>query len=62
MKPGERLAEALLLEKLHGARAPEIIYERVKALAEAGDREGVRHWMEIADWLDRLRRPDGPTS
>jgi hypothetical protein len=61
--PGEgRLAEALLRENLRGERAPDIIYERVKALAEANDRKGVKRWMVIADWLDRLQRPDGPTS
>ena len=55
----ERLAEALAVERVHGEDAPDHVYERVKTLAEAGDMAGVRRWMEIADWLDRLQRPVG---
>lgn len=55
----ERLAEALMIERQHGDRAPDVIYERVKALAEAADWDGVQRWMEIGDWLDRLQQPDG---
>ena len=63
MSPEEdRLAEALAVERIHGDRAGDHIYERVKALGEAGDMAGVKRWMEIADWFDRLQRPDGPTN
>jgi hypothetical protein len=56
------LAEALAVERIHGDAAVDHIYKRVKALGEAGDMAGVKRWMEIADWLDRLQRPDGPTN
>lgn len=58
----ERLAEALAVERIHGERAADHVYDRAKALAEAGDMDGVRRWMEIGDWLDRLQQPDGPTN
>jgi hypothetical protein len=51
-----------MLEKQHGERAPEVIHDRVKALAEAGDSAGVQRWLEIADWFDRLQRPAGPVN
>lgn len=61
MKPDEeRLAEALMIERLHGERANDVVFERVKALAETEDWEGVNRWMEVAEWLDRLRKPHGP--
>ena len=56
----ERLAEALLLETQHGDRAPDIIHDRVKELAEADDWDGVKLWLEIADWFDRLQPSDTP--
>ena len=58
----ERLAEALAVERIHGDRALTFIYERVKALAEARDWDGVKRWMEIADWLQRLQPPDEPVN
>jgi len=56
----ERLAEALLLEKQHGDRAPDVIHDRVKELAEAHDWDGVKRWLEIAEWFDRLQPSDTP--
>ncbi|HVJ03815.1 MAG TPA: hypothetical protein VM662_16680 [Sphingomonas sp.] len=56
----ERLAEALLVERQHGDRAPAFAAERIGELAAAGDAEGVKRWTEIAVILDGLRRPAGP--
>jgi hypothetical protein len=58
----ERLAEALAVERIHGDEAPDHVFERVKALAEAGDMDGVKRWMEIGEWLDRLQQPEGPVN
>jgi len=52
----ERWAEALLLERQHGDRAPDIIATRVKELALAGDEAGVQRWIDIADRYDQLQR------
>lgn len=43
-----RLAEALAIEKLHGAGAPRFIAERIGALALAGDQAGVDRLRAIA--------------
>ncbi|MBB5712687.1 hypothetical protein [Sphingomonas xinjiangensis] len=49
MSEEERLAVALACEC-------------VKALAEAGDMDGVRRWMEVSEWLGRRKRPEEPTN
>ncbi|WP_425506463.1 DUF6961 family protein [Sphingomonas xinjiangensis] len=54
----EPLAEALAVESMHGDDAPDHVYERVKAPAEAGDMAGVKRWMQIGDRLDRFERLD----
>lgn len=51
----ERWAEALAVQREHGARAPEFIAQRVAELAIAGDFGGVARWREIAERLDALR-------
>jgi hypothetical protein len=50
----ERWAEALMVERQHGATASEFVAERVSALARVGDRAGVARWLEIASHLDAL--------
>ena len=50
----ERWAEALLVERQHGSRAPAFIAERVAALALAGDLQGVARWQAIAERYDQL--------
>ncbi|OYW84094.1 MAG: hypothetical protein B7Z20_11510 [Sphingobium sp. 32-64-5] len=40
--------------KLHGDRAPVAVAERIGALAEAGDGEGVEAWKAIAERVDQL--------
>jgi hypothetical protein len=52
----ERWAEALAVERQHGAQAPAFIAERIGALALAGDAEGVARWRDIAARLDQLER------
>ena len=46
---------AILIEKLHGKRALRHIEERILALAEAGDANGVAAWKAIAHRYGRLR-------
>jgi hypothetical protein len=53
----ERWAEALKVEEIHGDSAPVYIAERIGALAEEGDLEGVQRWPQIAIRLDQLRYP-----
>lgn len=49
---------ALKVEQMHGERAGDHVYERVKALAEAGDHDGVAAWLAIADRLYAMQRGD----
>ena len=44
----ERMAEALAVERVHRARAPSYVAERIRALALAGDIAGVERWQAIA--------------
>ncbi|MEG3086081.1 DUF6961 family protein [Sphingomonas sp. PB4P5] len=50
----ERWAEALMVERQHGTRAPAFIAERIAALALAGDMLGVARWQVIAERYDQL--------
>lgn len=50
----ERWAEALAVERQHGARGPAFIAERIGALALAGDEQGVERWKAIATKYDQL--------
>lgn len=50
----ERWAEALAVEREHGANAGDFIAERVRTLALAGDQAGVVRWLDIATRLDQL--------
>jgi hypothetical protein len=50
----ERWAEALAIERQHGAMAPVWIAERVGALALAGDLAGVARFREIAAKYEQL--------
>lgn len=50
----ERWAEALAVEREHGANAGDFISERVRMLALAGDQTGVVRWLDIATRLDQL--------
>jgi hypothetical protein len=52
----ERWAEALAVERLHGARAPVWIAERIGALALAGDTAGVARFRQIAAKLGSIQR------
>lgn len=52
----ERWAEALAVERIHGADAPRYVAERIGALALAGDQAGIDRWKEIASRLDQLLR------
>lgn len=52
----ERWAEALAIERTHGASAPMWIAERIAALALAGDDAGVQRFREIAARLDQMTR------
>jgi hypothetical protein len=56
----ERLAEALAVERMHGEDAGDFVIARIDALEAEGDQAGVNRWLEIADWLIRLRRRKGP--
>ncbi|NML12714.1 hypothetical protein HHL08_21700 [Sphingobium sp. AR-3-1] len=47
-------AEALAVERQHGANAADFITERVRTLALAADRAGVARWLDIATRLDLL--------
>lgn len=49
-----RWAEALAIEKLHGADAPRWIAERIGALALAGDEAGVERFRQIARRFEAL--------
>lgn len=49
-----RWAEALAIERHHGADATRWVAERIDALAEAGDAAGVIRFREIALRLERL--------
>jgi hypothetical protein len=50
----ERWAEALAIERQHGAMAPMWIAERIGALALAGDSAGVARFREIAAKYEQL--------
>lgn len=58
----ERWAEALQVEKMHGDRALMFAAERIGALIEARDPDGVERWREIYTRLVALRRGDKPPS
>lgn len=55
----ERWAEALAVERIHGANAPRYVAERIGTLALAGDQAGIDRWKEIASRLDLLLRGAG---
>lgn len=57
-----RWAEALAVERMHGADAPRFVAERIGALASVGDQTGVDRWMEIARRLDALRSSGEPAN
>lgn len=50
----ERWAEALAVERHHGADADDFIAERLRTLALTGDEVGVPRWLGIATRLDQL--------
>jgi len=52
----ELWACALQVERQHGDAAPRFVAERIRALAVAGDEEGIAAWQAIAGRLDKLRR------
>ena len=54
----ERWAEALAIERQHGADAPRWVAVQIGALALAGDESGVRRFRDIGAKLDQLR-PSG---
>ncbi|MBE1529822.1 acid phosphatase family membrane protein YuiD [Sphingopyxis sp. OAS728] len=45
---------AVAIERLHGARAPTFVAERIGALALAGDAAGIARWKAIAARMARL--------
>jgi hypothetical protein len=50
----ERLAEALLIQRIHGDDGPRWIAERIGALALAGDQAGVDRFRAIAAEYEKL--------
>ena len=50
----ERYAEALAIERMHGADAPRWVAKRIGALAVQGDQAGVARFVESARRLDAL--------
>ncbi len=50
----ERWAEALAVERQHGAGGAAFITERIGALALAGDEAGLERWKAIASRYDQL--------
>jgi hypothetical protein len=50
----ERMAEALAVERLHGANGAAFIAERIGDLALAGDFAGVERWKAIAARYEQL--------
>lgn len=52
----ELWACAIRVEQEHGYHAPGHIFERLEALAAAGDEEGVTTWLSIADRVGQLDR------
>ena len=50
----EHWAEALAIERLHGADAPRWIAERIGALVLAGDNAGIMRFREIATRYDQM--------
>ena len=54
----ERWAEALMVNRIHGARASLHVTDRIAALERADDRAGVTRWREIGARLDRLIQPE----
>lgn len=54
-----RWAEALLIERIHGADAPRWIAERIGSLVLADDADGVERFREIARRYEQmLIKPD----
>jgi hypothetical protein len=53
----ERWAEALAIERLHGADAAAFVARRMTELALSGDLAGVARMEQIADHIDLLQRP-----
>lgn len=51
----ERWAEALALERLHGAGAKDWLAERIVALQEASDSKGAERFSILAARLDQLQ-------
>lgn len=57
----ECTAEALVVERTYGNRAPLFVTERIGALVIAGDIAGVERWREIARKLDAVTcSPEAP--
>jgi hypothetical protein len=56
-----RWAEALAIERQHGADAPNWIAKRIGALALAGDDAGVTRLRVLACCLDQLRANKSPS-
>lgn len=50
----ERWAEALAIERIHGADASAWIDDRIAALAEQGEAAGVRRFQEIRARLEQV--------
>lgn len=54
----ERWAEALMVSRIHGPRAPLHVVDRIVALTLTGDTAGVARWEEIAARLVQLTPPE----
>ncbi len=54
MTTDEAWAEALILHRTLGERAPAYIAERIAMLARVGNVAGVTRWREIANNVDEL--------
>lgn len=58
MPDQDQWAEALMVNRIHGERAPLHIAEQIAAVTRAGDAAGVARLEEIGARLDQLARPE----
>lgn len=54
----ERWAFASKLLDIHGDDIDTFIAERLQSLAEQGDSDGIRFWVDISDKVMKLAGPD----
>lgn len=47
--------------EMHGEAVGNYLLERVQAMMDSGDEDGLAHWMKIAAKVKQLQEPDDPT-